>query len=288
MAFPRNRPSRRSIAVVAVDLALRWPYWLRLPCWRRYRSSTRWMASVSSRVRRRARWATPRPLISTRSRSTALRAGWRGERAARILADLQFDQAPVFSGSRLIGYVLRNSLEEHPQRTVRSATTSVDQTSVLSASADLNAFLGVLDNRRFAFVVGQTGIEGFVTPSDLNKHAARAHFYLLLAELEILLSNAIRARVRNQDNLLEFLGRAVQRTIRRRFQEDSAAAIEVDFLVYMGATRGRTWLLRGHASQTGARQIATQRPDQTRAWSKDPGLDRLLLCHPRCTSRPSY
>lgn len=37
---------------------------------------------------------------------------------------------------------------------------------------------------------------GFVTPSDLDRHAARSHFYLLIAAIEMLLAGLVGAAVR--------------------------------------------------------------------------------------------
>lgn len=165
--------------------------------------------------------------------ATFVRAGWSRSRAAKMLAAGQFDQAPVLSGTRLVGYALRDDLEANPTRRVRGVTRSLDQEIVLSGAAQLSALLATLRDRRFAFIAGDNGISGFVTPSDLNKHAARAHFYLLIAALEIKLSDYIRATGLPQKRVLHYLNPASQKLIAKRFREDAAAEIEVDYLVYM-------------------------------------------------------
>jgi hypothetical protein len=45
------------------------------------------------------------------------------------------------------------------------------------------------------FTVDERGIEGFVTPSDFERHAARSHFYLLVAGIEMLLAQIVTERV---------------------------------------------------------------------------------------------
>jgi hypothetical protein len=165
--------------------------------------------------------------------ATFVRAGWSAARAATLLAQGQFDQAPVLNRGRLVGYALRKDLEAHPSRRVRGVSRSLDQEIVLSASAQLGALLTTLRDRRFAFIVGENGISGFVTPSDLNKHAARAHFYLLIAALEIKMSDLVRRIGPPETQVLSFLGSASRKLIERRFHEDSRAGIEVDYLVYL-------------------------------------------------------
>lgn len=165
--------------------------------------------------------------------ATIVRAGWHAARAAALLARGQFDQAPVYSGTRLVGYALRSDLEANPRKSVRRVTRSLDQGILLSASAPLSALLITLRDRRFAFIVGDSGMSGFVTPSDLNKHAARAHFYLLIAALEIRMSDLVRQFGPSDKRVLASLSPASRAVIRRRFREDSVADVEVDYLAYM-------------------------------------------------------
>jgi hypothetical protein len=165
--------------------------------------------------------------------ATTLHAGWTASRARELLAAGKFDQAPVMSRDRLVGYALLADLDANPARRVRSATRSLDQGIVLSEAASLEALLATLRDRQFAFIVGAGGISGFVTPSDLNKQAARAHFYLLIAALEIKLSDLIRERGPKGEGLLRQLNKPSRALIRRRFREDATDGIEVDYLVYL-------------------------------------------------------
>jgi hypothetical protein len=165
--------------------------------------------------------------------ATVLRAGWQASRGAKLLADGQFDQAPVFSRKRLVGYALTKDLAAYPRRRVRGVAHSIDQDIVLSGASGVGALLLTLRDRAFAFIVGQEGITGFVTPSDLNKQAARAHFYLLIAALEIGVANLLRRSGQPQNELIRSLTPAAQGLIERRFKEDSSAGIDVDYLIYL-------------------------------------------------------
>lgn len=169
--------------------------------------------------------------------ATTLHAGWTASRARELLAAGKFDQAPVMSRDRLVGYALLADLEANPARRVRGATRSLDQGIVLSEAASLEALLATLRDRQFAFIAGAGGISGFVTPSDLNKQAARAHFYLLIAALEIRLADLIRERGPKGESLLRQLNKASRTVIRRRFREDATDGIEVDYLIYLMFTQ---------------------------------------------------
>jgi hypothetical protein len=164
--------------------------------------------------------------------ATKLRAGWNSAKAAEILQSGDYDQAPVMSGSNLIGYVLRSELEKRPDQLVRASTRNLNQSVLLSADAPLRALLDVLRRSRFAFVVGGSGVTGFATPSDLNKHAARAHFYLLLARLEIAASDLLRRSV-GPGSMLALLGPSARATIERRYREDKSADVDVDYVAYL-------------------------------------------------------
>jgi hypothetical protein len=164
--------------------------------------------------------------------ATKLRAGWNAGRAADVLQRGDYDQAPVMSGSNLIGYVLRTELEKRPDRRVRASTRDLNQGVLLSTDAPLRALLDVLRRSSFAFVVGSAGVTGFATPSDLNKHAARAHFYLLLARLEIAGSDLLRRSV-EPSSVLAMLGPRSRATIERRYREDRSADVEVDYVAYL-------------------------------------------------------
>ncbi|EWT05866.1 hypothetical protein N864_01505 [Intrasporangium chromatireducens Q5-1] len=91
-------------------------------------------------------------------------------------------------GERTIGWVRTTDLEAGS--TVESAMTPLSETRIVAASAPMSQVLSLLDEG-FVFTVRGEGLSGFITPSDLERHAARAHFYLLVAEIEMQLSSLV-------------------------------------------------------------------------------------------------
>lgn len=176
--------------------------------------------------------AVPAGSIQTPLESaTPVRAGWSSAMAAKFLAAREFDQAPVLSGPNVVGYALLSELRRRPKTRVRGVMRGINQGVLLSAGASMRTLVDLLNEREFAFIVGDQGVSGFVTPSDLNKHAARAHFYLVLAALEIALSDLLR-RSGDQDAFLDLLGPSARETVERRFAEDQQADTDVDYVAY--------------------------------------------------------
>lgn len=188
-----------------------------------------------------------------------------GRSAAAMMREMQFDQAPVMLGERLVGYALRKDLEANGDRAVSGCAEPLDQTVLLSAEAPMAALLAALRDRGMVFIVGDEGVSGFVTPSDLNRHAARAHFYLIVAALETAIAEALRASRLSKRQLLGGLAPKARRTLEKRYREDAAAGVEVDYLAYMTFSQllnlvGRTRSLRavlGLSSNGAWRQATT-------------------------------
>jgi hypothetical protein len=55
------------------------------------------------------------------------------------------------------------------------------------------------------FAVEETGLAGFVTPSDLNKQPVRVHFYLLLADLEVTMASVAREALGDPGDAVNYL-----------------------------------------------------------------------------------
>jgi len=110
------------------------------------------------------------------------------------LKDLRFDQAPVTDGHGVIGWVATEDLRN--ASSVEAAFQSMHRAAIVSAEIPIEDLLEQLGQHGFVFVVGDQGVTGFVTPSDLDRHAARSHFYLLIAAIEMLLAGLVGAAVR--------------------------------------------------------------------------------------------
>ena len=105
------------------------------------------------------------------------------------LSQNRFDQAPVTDEGRVIGSVLTADLAGATD--VASVMMRLEDCPLLSMDAPLSVLLSALADAPMVFLVGSTGLQAFVTPSDLERHAARAHFYLLVSSIEILLADAV-------------------------------------------------------------------------------------------------
>ena len=166
--------------------------------------------------------------------------------AITVLRENRFDQAPARRKGRLVGHVVTEEL-----LLGRLAVHRLDETSILSgAGSILDVMQSLLAPTLLTFVVDGHAVTGFITPSDLNKHPARAHFYLLLADLEIALAGAARAHFDNQNDALELLEAKDRKKIRNRYDRDSRQKVEVDLVAGMDLEH----LLRIAGSDAGLRQ----------------------------------
>jgi hypothetical protein len=182
--------------------------------------------------------AISRSILARHLQTQLTDATWvEAEEAAAVarlrLESLSFDQAPVRSnGNELVGFVERELLPA--SGLAGDAMKRLDEHSVESADASVADVLQALSGPLpMIFVVDGHQISGFITRSDFNKHPARAHFYLLLADIEIVLAALVVREVPDLDAALGILAPGEARKIRRRFARDSAAGTEVDLAAAM-------------------------------------------------------
>lgn len=153
--------------------------------------------------------------------------------AARRLGP-SYDQAPVSSHGRVVGYVLTDELAAHPQQRVSDLLHPRSEETTVQASAPIRDVLPMLRDHHFAFMNDGEDLVGFITPSDLNKQAARAYFYLLIAGLEITLAELIRdaKSLEEQEALaIKLPDRGYE--VRGRYLVDKSEGREVDYVAYM-------------------------------------------------------
>lgn len=110
--------------------------------------------------------------------------------AATRLATQGLDQAPVLRRKTLIGWASTEALRR--ARTVKEAHHRLEDSRFAGSASSINDVLPHLAGHGLCFTVGRRGIEGFIVPSDLDRHAARTHFYLLVSSVEMLLSSTLR------------------------------------------------------------------------------------------------
>ncbi|MBA2769239.1 MAG: hypothetical protein H0U35_08935 [Sporichthyaceae bacterium] len=113
-----------------------------------------------------------------------------GDARERLQAK-NFDQAPVVKQSAVVGWVATNRLSDGSR--VKGFYQPLERSRFAGASSSINDVLPHLAAPGFCFTVWRAGLEGFITPSDLDRHAARCHFYLLVAGVEMALSSVVRS-----------------------------------------------------------------------------------------------
>lgn len=146
--------------------------------------------------------------------------------AAKRLRERRFDQAPVLAGKRVVGWVLTEAL--HNATKVKSVLHELGDSAIVSEDASISDVLRLLAKQGFVFTVGERGLAGFVTPSDLDRHASRTHFYLLLADVEMALADIVRHDVLEARVLARLGGYSL-----KRWKSASAENAEADAVEYL-------------------------------------------------------
>ncbi len=142
------------------------------------------------------------------------------------LSALRFDQAPVVHQRRLVGWVSTANLASVER--VKAVMKRLDMSAIVSEEASIADVLQLLATDGLVFTVDQSGICGFVTPSDLERHAARTHFYLLITGIEMLLAQIVREHAAPSAVLDRLSGDS-----RERWDADLGAGTETDPAEYL-------------------------------------------------------
>jgi hypothetical protein len=155
-------------------------------------------------------------------------------RAAPRLARFGYDQAPVRRDGALEGYVVTAELEKAGGRQMAELIRPLGPSAVVSGTGSvLDLIEAFRAGAPLMFVIDGRAVTGFVTPSDLNKHPARAHFYLLLSGLEMTLAAGIRALFPDQKAAVALLAPDDQGRVLNRFRRDQRNNVEVDLVTGM-------------------------------------------------------
>lgn len=137
-----------------------------------------------------------------------------------------YDVTPMFeslrtgppASGRVTGTLRKSDLEDHISTDeVGQVLRGLADSSLIDANASL---VTLLDRFRgghvFALVVGNAGIEGLVTPSDLNKQAGRTHLFMEVCALELALADRLRLLDQPDEELLGMLSSERVRDVRKR------------------------------------------------------------------------
>lgn len=166
----------------------------------------------------------------------------------------KFDFSPVFSSGAspsakdtqgrhsADGFVRRIDLtnceaDKPIERLVCPLTSDV----LIAAKASLNELLDRFRAKQsFLIVVGSAGLDGIVTPSDLNKQAGRTQLFMQVSALELGLADIVRAMACTDDQLLGLLpktrAKVAGHRYKRQIEQDEAAdlvtALDLQDLLY--------------------------------------------------------
>ena len=142
------------------------------------------------------------------------------------LVDARFDQAPVMGERRAVGWVATDDLRSH--RTVRSAMIPLNDCTLVSAESSTASVLQLLPGNKFLFVVDKRGLSGFIVKSDLDRHAVRSYLYLLIAGVEMLLSEIVKHAVPEEKIIAR-----IQSNLKKRFEQAHMANQETSPAEYL-------------------------------------------------------
>lgn len=150
-----------------------------------------------------------------------------GLTARFLLKQGRFDQAPVVSEPQhIVGWVASRQLRDPD--TVGSVMTSLDKSAIVSTESPITHVLQLLGQHGLVFTVGDNGLSGFIVHSDLDRQPARTHFYLLVAGIEILLSEIIKHSLPE-----EFIIRAMSPALTKQYEKARESSNETHPVEYL-------------------------------------------------------
>lgn len=155
----------------------------------------------------------------------------------QYLRHFQFDATVVFPKGKEasaeacspVGVLRAADLEDvHADKAVESEVVRLTGSVLIDGNASLAQLLArFAAGQRFLLVVGGQGLDGIVTPSDMNKQAGRTHLFMQLSALEMELSNRARTANRSDADNLDMLGgkrrKAVNSRLERNRESDQSA-----------------------------------------------------------------
>jgi CBS domain-containing protein len=145
-----------------------------------------------------------------------------------------YDQAPVVSNQVVIGWVLRREL--HGANSLGNVLHQLSHRDLISDEAPLDDALQRLIKQELIFTIGAEGVVGFIVRSDIERHVSRAHMYLLISGLEILMTRHLELENENFDTLESFMSKD-SRAAWLRARESSLDANPIEYLDTFGLAK---------------------------------------------------
>jgi len=169
-------------------------------------------------------------LATSMEHATCVEPGMSEAEAFELLQQENFDQAPVVSDDGLAGYVIRDDLIRESTGSVRPKIRSLRSHDLATADSPIGETLSWLTTHPILFLLEGNDVTGFITPSDLNKQGGRTYFYLLLAQVELAISELLRHRYADQRQLVADLTAARLEQVLERYEDDQKHDVATDIV----------------------------------------------------------
>jgi hypothetical protein len=149
----------------------------------------------------------------------------RSGQARDMLRALRFDQAPVMRGDRLFGWARTARLTG--RGTVGQQATPLEDCAILARDTPVGDAIKAVGRHHLVFLAGVDGINSFVVPSDLDRHAVRCYLYVLVSELEMEMASRAQSAL-SAEQIEAHLGNQ-----ERRYRQAQRRGLETDPIEYL-------------------------------------------------------
>ena len=153
--------------------------------------------------------------------------------AAAVLETRRIDFAPVMQANEIVGRVGLSSLLDSPTDLVGALAVPLATDYLVTADVAISQVMKWLLEHPWLLVIDGRHVSGVVTPSDLNRQAARTYFYLLIADFEIRLADYTRRFFDDQTKALALMSGERRADIEVRFKNATSRDIESDLVAAM-------------------------------------------------------
>lgn len=189
-----------------------------------------------SYVREMASLIQARHLYTPMRRATSFKAEDDQGSTAEVMAESNFDYAPIVRRSEVVGFVARSDLTTSTGTEIADKVQRLTARVLVSGDAPVAELMTYLEDRPFLFVVEGREIAGLVTPSDLNKQPGRTYFYLLIANFEIAIAEMVRSRFPDQLDALRLISEARQGSVTSRLADLRMGDVDADVVAALDFT----------------------------------------------------
>jgi len=153
--------------------------------------------------------------------------------ALGVLERNRFDFAPVFEGEQILGRVALSRLIEAESGSIGDHLEPLRGSFLVTSDSKITNSMRWLATDPWLVVVDGQDISGIITPSDLNRQGARTYFYLLVADFEIRLAEAVRERFEDQADAIALLPTKRRHNVERLRERAAAGDIDSDAVAAM-------------------------------------------------------